>query len=75
MKFRTPLFTNHSKVPENLDFKVNLNVNGEIVSEDLSPSITIPHITGKPIKPVDPIKPIDPVNPVKPLNQLIQLNQ
>ncbi|MCO6017786.1 hypothetical protein CKN86_10255 [Carnobacterium divergens] len=49
MKFRTPLFTDHSKVPENLDFKVNLNVNGEIVSEDLSPSITIPHITGKPI--------------------------
>lgn len=70
MKFRTPLFTDHSKVPENLDFKVNLNVNGEIVSEDLSPSITIPHITGKPIKPVDPIKPIDPVNPVKPLEPI-----
>lgn len=46
--FNAPVFTDHSTVPENVDFAANLVINGEQKSTDSDSSQTVPTGNGKP---------------------------
>lgn len=46
--FNAPIFTDHTTIPENVDFNANLVINGEQKSTDSDSSKTVPTVNGKP---------------------------